>query len=439
MTEDIIVFCDKPTDVKLFNLLKRLSPILAKIKDSNVKVLPNRKSLPGRYGGGFGHLLDYDRADYYFCYDSRPFFVIEMTEHGYTGDQCMQRFARIAKTAEMGVPFVYFAPLSRTRYDELDSDTPSSRNVSADMYKGFVRLTELFNTPVIAVPWAVGENGIPLILGRDDPERTGIAELFRLIDGLFANHFAELISGQSILAAKELRPYLELTKRLSLRKNVRESDVRKEQLTFQEIADVIRAPQNTYRLMPKTYFYKGKSVKLLAKMCIDCADIRTVILPDGSELPVEQFLEKAGHVFRKTHWLYFYSGYQWRSEPNVGVVTNIDIIKCRSGNGKTIYDRDQLLCVHWPRIFWDKDSPARAAMQRALAAPKSPELERLAEEAYHATGKMPNIGIIRNSPRVFGVWSDRATVARIYRDVCDLIILNDALIVGNKWGGCFED
>jgi len=362
-----------------------------------------------------------------------------MTEHGYTGDMCMQRFARIAKTAEMKIPFIYFAPLARTRYDELDGDVPSARHVSANMYRGFVRLTEIFSTPVVAVPWGVGKNGIPLVLGRDDPARTGVAELFNLVDGLFLNHLSEMVSGKSILNAQEIQPYLEKTRHLSQRENVRESEVQKENLRFEAIENILRNPQNTYRLVPVEYFYRGKSFKLLAKACIDASVIRWAVLPSGSVISIEAFLSKANELFSDKPWFYYYSGYQWRSEPNVGIVTNLDIIKCRSKEGKTVYDRDQLLCVHWPRIFWDKSSPIRLQLMQSLNTPHSPLLQALSNEAYHKTGERPNTGIIHGGTNVFGAWSGRATVARIYRDVCDLIILNDAVVLGNKWRNYFEN
>lgn len=432
MLENIIVFCDKPSDMKLFHYLKPLSPVLSQIGDENVRVLPNRSKLPSDCADGFGPLLEYDRADYYFCYHDVPFLVIEMTEHGYTGDMCMQRFARIAKAAEMKIPFISFAPLARTRYDELGGGAPSARRVSANMYRGFVRLTEIFSTPVVAVPWGVGENGIPLVLVRDDPARTGIAELFSLIDGLFSNHLSEMVSGKSILNAQEIQPYLEQTRRLSQRKNVRESEVQKEKLPFEAIENILCDPQNTYRLVPAGYFYRGKRAKLLAKACIDASVIRWAVLPSESVISIEAFLSKANEFFSDKPWFYYYSGYQWRSEPNIGIVTNLDFIKCRSKKGKTVYDRDQLLCVHWPRIFWDEASPVRQQLMGLLDTPQAPILQSRFRKAYCKKST-------RGDTKVFGAWSDQTTVARVFRDVCDLVILNDAVIVGNKWRGCFEN
>lgn len=435
MNNEIVVFCDKPSDAKLFNYLKGISPTLSTIEEKNVRVLPNRNALPLEYVKGFGQLLDYDRADYYFCFHGKPFLVLEMTEHGYTGDQCMQRFARIAKTAEMGIPFIYFAPTSRTRYDELDVENPSFRNVSADMYEGFVRLTEIYQSPVVAVPWGTGENGIPLILGQDDPEHTGISTLFQLIDSLLCHHFEEMVKGNTIVHAAEIQPFITATKALSLRKNVQESEVKISNIPFSTIANLIRNPQNTFGLIPREYFYKGKSFKLLALMSIELSNITKAILPDNTEIPIESFIKRFSPEFDNHAWLYFYSGYQWRSEPNVGIVTNIDINMCRTQYGKTIFDRKQLLCVHWPRIFWEKNSGIRNQLLREVADPHtSTMLKTLTRAAQEYSGKTPNMGIIKGGSKVFGAWSDRATVARIYRSVCDLVILNDAVIVGDKWG-----
>ncbi len=434
MNREIVVFCDKPTDAKLFNYLKGISPVLSQIPGQNVRVLPDRRALPPEYVKGFGELLDYDRADYYFCFREKPFLVVEMTEHGYTGDQCMQRFARIVKTAEMRIPFLYFAPTSRTRYDELDDASPSFRNVSADMYEGFVRLTEIFETPVIALPWGTGENGIPLILGQDDPDRTGISTLFGLIDSLVCSHFDEMVSGETIAHAAEIQPFIEATRALSLRKNVYGSEVKIPNLSFGVIENLILNPQKTFDMVPREYFYKGKAFKLLAFMSIEFSRITKAILPDNTEIPIAEFIRRCSPSFAACPWLYYYSGYQWRSEPNVGIVTNIDINMCRTQYGRTIFDRKQLLCVHWPRIFWDSDSPVRKQLLREAACPKtSPVLGPMARAAQAYSGKTPNLDIIRGGSKVFGAWSDRATVARIYRKVCDLVILNDAVIVGNKW------
>lgn len=434
MFKDIKIYCDKPTDAKLLKFLKHYSTSLSKIPDINIDVLPDRKSLTSQLISGFGELLNYDRADFYFCYKGYPFFVIEMTEHGYTGDNCLQRFARITKTAEMRIPFIYFAPTSRTRYDELSNENPSYRNVSSDLYLGFTRLSEIYSTPVIAVEWKTGSNGIPLVLGADAPNDTGIAELFLLIDDLFENYLNDLIEHKSILNVPEIKKYIELTNELSLRENVRDSEVRYEYIDFNNIVLIINKTSKMFNIIPKEYFFKGKSHKLLALMAIKKSKITKAILPNNKEISIKEFFELYGKKFEEYKWLYYYSGYQWRSEPNVGIVMNIDITCCRKKDGKTIFDRDQLICVHWPRIFWDKNSKTRDTLLNQLSNKNSDsEFNKLVKEAEEFKGNSVNINFIQESVKAFGSWNDKATVARIYRDACDLVILNDAIIVGNKW------
>ncbi|WP_270573708.1 hypothetical protein [Candidatus Collinsella stercoripullorum] len=434
MLSNITVLCDKPTDAKLFNYLKKSNTELAKIPDSQVKVLPKLGSIQSPYREHLEPLLQFDRADYYFCLNGKPLVVVEVTEHGYTGDNCLQRFARIAKTAEVGVPFIYFAPVARTRYDELDNRNASYRNVNSDMYRGFVKLTKIYSVPVVAVPWKTGGNGIPLILGADDPKITGIEDLFNLVASLLVNHAKELYEGRSVLKCHELQKHLDYTAELAKNQNVRDSEVKHERLPFESIERLIERPSDRSILMPREYFFKGKAHKLLALMSLDHSSIKKCILPDNSSISLDEMFERYRERFSAKPWLYYYSGYQWRTEPNVGIVTNIDYVNCRSESGATVRDRNQFLCVHWPRIFWDKNSAVREMLLKDTAQVGSSRLlEALSNEMEVSTGNKPNLRVISSGPKVFGAWNDRVTVARIFRDTCDLVVLNDAVILGNMW------
>ena len=357
-----------------------------------------------------------------------------MTEHGYTGDNCLQRFARIAKTAERGIPFIYFAPVARTRYDELGRASASYRNVNSDMYRGFLRLTEIYSVPVVAASWNTGPDGIPLVLASEPPRKTGIEQLFNLVASLLVNHTDDLLFGRPVLHCAELEDSLHFTRDLAERNNVRESEVRYEGIYFSEIKNTIYDPSDRSVLMPRGYFFKGKAHKLFALMSLDASSIKRCILPDDSEITIEQMLDRYEQDFSQKKWLYYFSGYEWRSEPNVGIVTNIDYVYCRDSNGKTVSDRTQLLCVHWPRVFWNKQSHVRQQLLDDIQNKNSSTLLRgLAEEAVRTTHNTPNLAILPSGNKVFGAWSNRSTVARVFRDLCDLIILNDVVILGNKW------
>ncbi len=429
------VFCDKPSDVLLFNHIKKYSEELSKIPNNQVDVLPTLQQLQSVAPTTLCSLLEGDRADYYICYQNEPLIIIEMTEHGYTGDMCLQRFARIMRSAELHIPFIYFSPISRSRYDELDQINPSLRNVNSDMFRGFVRLSEIYDTPVISMEWKTSANGLPMILGVDDPKVTGIQELLDLLSNLIPNHFHALYRHESILNAPELKNSIENTKKLSLNNNVRPSDVRHEHLPFDKIISIIKNPIEAFTLLDREeYFFKGKIHKLLGLMSIENSNINHVIMPDNSVMTIDNFVLEYQDVLSKKNWLYYYSGYQWRSEPNVGIVTNIDIVACREAKGQTLKDRSQLLCVHWPRIFWNRNSKTRLHLLSSLQDNISdPYLNDLVCEKVKYSDKIPSPELLISNDKAFGTWSNSTTVARIYRNVCDIIILNDVVIVGNNW------
>ena len=196
---EIVVLCDKPSDQRFFNFMQKQSSCLSKIKHVEVLPLKWAEQLPEEYLEGMAPLLQFDRADYYFCYHGNPFLVVEMTVHGYTGDNCLQRFARINKTAQEGIPFIYFGPHSRTRFDELAGENPSYRNVSSDLFKGFRRLTEIYSNPVITVEWKTNHKGLPMELGIEDPNTSGLQELLDLLDELLENKINEMINKEGMI------------------------------------------------------------------------------------------------------------------------------------------------------------------------------------------------------------------------------------------------
>lgn len=152
----IHVYCDEPADRTLFLVLASASNNLRQIPKANVTVYPGYEAL----GPAREHILNLvreDRPDFIFTYRNRPFLVVEITEHGYTGDNPLQRFTRFATTAEERVPFVYFTPFARTRDDELDRATDpttlSKRRVNTNVFVGMLRLAEIFRVPMIALDW----------------------------------------------------------------------------------------------------------------------------------------------------------------------------------------------------------------------------------------------------------------------------------------------
>lgn len=440
--EDIVVLCDKPSDERLFkSYIQNQSPILGKIKD--VAVLPSIDKIPPKYRKGLQTLLQFDRADYYFCYNGVPILVVEMTVHGYTGDQCLQRFARISKTAEEHVPFIYFAPTSRTRFDELDQSNPSYRNVSSDLYKGFIRLMEIYQSPVVAVQWKTNNQGIPSDLINEHPMESGINVLIELISSLLSCHLDDLINKKNILQSKFFEEHIKNTELLGARENVSQSEVRFTNVPFYDIAEICNSPLSSFEFVPRSYFMKGKAQKLLTLMALEHSQIKHLLLPNDQIVSFknkEELINFLPSQLSSKPWIFYHSGYQWRSEPNVGIVTNIDITMCRSHQGKTAKERDNFLVVHWPRIFFNADSRIRAELLSKLTLLEKDAYVRqlFHEKAMSAKIKKGGEKYIAQEKKAFGKWNPRTTVARIYRDTCDLLILNDIIILGNMWSEFYD-
>ena len=121
--EDLLVLCDGESDAELFKKIRLCHPELRRIPAGQITTYDQARfegdDTPLRRAVQPLHIDD--RPDFIFCYRDRPILIVEMTEHAYTGDNGLQRFARCAVAAENRLPFIYFGPLRRVRDDELDA------------------------------------------------------------------------------------------------------------------------------------------------------------------------------------------------------------------------------------------------------------------------------------------------------------------------------
>lgn len=164
--EQISVLCDENADRNQLLKICSISPLLAQIPQHQIQILPSGTALKNQ-PEIIRNLALNDRPDYIFMYNSSPYLVVELTEHGYTADNGLQRFTRAAASIESGVPFLYFTPFSRVRDDEMDisGKTAVARNVTTDLFKGLSRLSEIHQIPTFAINWPVAKNGKPQKLG----------------------------------------------------------------------------------------------------------------------------------------------------------------------------------------------------------------------------------------------------------------------------------
>lgn len=437
----LIVLCDGATDAELFKLIKTSHPQLKKVPDANIRTYEQARfdSQETPLTRAVQHLHIDDRPDFIFCYNNQPVLVVEMTEHAYTGDNGLQRFARFAAAAENHVPFIYFGPLRRVRDDELDfmaEGTASARSLTSDVFQGMQRLAEIYKTPQLYVEWHTSGNGLPAKLGFR-PDESEILKLY----GELVCLIGVILFDDNPSWADVLKKYQENTTRLAGIINTRDSDVRITASPSQ-ICDLIRNASKLCALLGGgNYFDKGKPDKLLAKLALAKSSITSIQLPDGSIIKSSHalFSKTFNHLlshpkFANTSQIY-YTGYKWRSDPHCGVLVNIDYRLCRSHNEPTPQKRATPLIVFYPRISCNEESETWKYLHAIGLT--TPELRDLFVTRYGRVPGEAKMAQCLESDNLFSLWGNLTKQARLFRRYADVVVVNDGLILGHSFDDYF--
>lgn len=448
LPQDFTLFCDQEADRTLFLTISAISPFLAQIPNENIKILPKGTELVSDRLASIVYLATYDRPDFIFLFRNVPVLVCELTEHGYTGDNPLQRFTRFATTAENNIPFIYFTPFSRVRDDELDdldSGQASKRNVNTNVWKGMSRLTDIFQVPQIAIDWPLASNGKALKLGTNPTlERvsTVFSELLQNVENILM--LAEkVVNHQSILDNAFVAAETQKVNQLWSIGNTRDS-VGRSYWTRESFTRILEDPKQILEQITREgYFFKDKPERLLALQCIENAEIAILDSHGTLDQPINERLSDllSRSIFDTP--LIYYSGYKWRSDPQCGVAVNLDYLFCRHPNGLTPRDRDHALILFYPRVFYSRQSTPYTKTVQDIDAlfKREGSFYNLFVERYKSAkeaDKKINQLLTSNGQRkatedLIGVWGDGTKQSRIFRQYCDIVILADAIIVGNHW------
>jgi hypothetical protein len=179
----VIIYCDEDSDEML------AERFLAKddMADAKIERLPSYANAPGN----LKPLLAWERLDWVVTVEGRVVSAVELSRHGYTGDNSFQRFARLYRAASLGIPVIYFTPFKRTRLNEVDEGRYSPRNVAPELFQTLSEMSEGFSVPCLAVDWPTGPDGVPLPLVHEGA--SGAAEeLGRLVRSIEVADLREL-------------------------------------------------------------------------------------------------------------------------------------------------------------------------------------------------------------------------------------------------------
>lgn len=226
---------------------------------------------------------------------------------------------------------------------------------------------------------------------------------------------------------------------LASQPNVRRSAVKFE-LPGDVLLKLASQPGTLLQHIPREkYFFSDKPERLLALHCLEISQIERVELPNGefvrTEAPERTLRTVFKSGFKEKGWA-FYTGYKWRSDPHCGVAVNIDYMHCRPNNARAPAGRQGALILFYPRIWLSRESSSYVTVNedlRRLQVPGS-HLYRLFEERYklEPPGSRQERFAKETSDHV-GLWAETTKQARIFRRYCDLIVLSDAVLLGDHW------
>lgn len=118
----------------------------------------------GQNPPGIESLVSYDRPDIILSLDDKPVLVLEKTREVPTGHNVGQRFARLARAAELGVPSIYFMPFEARKHGTFENLC----QMNPRLLMALIRMSKLHNTPAVCFNWRADQNGELIHDGTED-------------------------------------------------------------------------------------------------------------------------------------------------------------------------------------------------------------------------------------------------------------------------------
>ena len=119
-------------------------------------------------------LVFYDRPDIILLADGKPILVLEKTAEVPTGHNVGQRFARLVRAAEFGLPTLFFVPFDKRKLGKHSSMC----NVNARLLRALKQVGKIHNCPVLAINWPCDPKGDLVI---DGSENKDVSQIVRAI------------------------------------------------------------------------------------------------------------------------------------------------------------------------------------------------------------------------------------------------------------------
>lgn len=119
-------------------------------------------------------LVEYDRPDIIVVRNGKPVLVLEKTQEVPTGHNVGQRFARLVRAIEMGVPAVYYFPFDAKKHGEYAGIC----NLNIRLIYAAERMREIHDTPLLCVNWLTDREGELIVDGTENIELSEMLESY---------------------------------------------------------------------------------------------------------------------------------------------------------------------------------------------------------------------------------------------------------------------
>ena len=106
----------------------------------------------------------YDKPDIILLGDNKPLLVLEKTQEVPTGHNVGQRFARLVRAIEMGVPTIYFFPFDARKHGKYSNIC----NLNIRLLKAAEIMLEIHRTPLLCINWPTDSHGELVVDGTEN-------------------------------------------------------------------------------------------------------------------------------------------------------------------------------------------------------------------------------------------------------------------------------
>lgn len=109
-------------------------------------------------------ITEYDKPDIILVKDGNPLLVIEITQEVPTGHNVGQRFARLVRAVELGIPTIYYFPFDAKKHGEYAGIC----NLKIRLLAAAKRMYEIHDTPLLCVNWPTDKSGEIVVDGTEN-------------------------------------------------------------------------------------------------------------------------------------------------------------------------------------------------------------------------------------------------------------------------------